>query len=191
MIALFAAVASARRMLRRGPSAACTASRVSKTGRGTMEPENRVRDGPRPDDPRWQRVAALESSGHLDLAIDECAGILAENPNDSVAKVKLGDLCVKAARADDARELYFEAANTFAREGKAAKALALIRKGVKAGPTDSRTLWRAAELAGWSQDAAYWWEHAAALLQREGDEARSREAWDKAEEIHRIYVKKR
>ena len=113
-----------------------------------------------------------------------------ETSNDPAAKLRLAALLARAARSDEARELYFQVAQDLAREGSAAKALAVIRKGVNAGPADGRTLWRAAELAGWSQDAAHWWDQAAELLRREGDAARSREAANKAEEIHRIYVKK-
>lgn len=117
----------------------------------------------------------------------ECGGHAAADPN---AKVRLGNLYLDAGRLAEARSVLFEAAADFANQGLAAKALAVLRKAVNAGEAGPEVLWRAAELAGWTREAADWWRRAGQSLEKAGTTDRSRQAFEKAREIDRIYVKK-
>jgi Flp pilus assembly protein TadD len=141
-------------------------------------------------DPHWERVTTQRAAGHLELAIAECRALLAERPCDAEGELLLGDLYVQAQRLDDARTAFFDAAKTWAREGRVTKALALLKKAVRVGTADAETYWRAAEAAGSLRDAAYYWDCAAEKLEEAGDRARSRQARAKARAIDGSYTKK-
>lgn len=99
------------------------------------------------------RAAVLKNAekllrqGKLDQAIEEYATVVEEHTSDWTTRNTLGDLYVRAGRADRAAAEYVRIADAFKLDGFFSKASALYRKVLKIKPGDEHALLQGADIA--------------------------------------------
>jgi tetratricopeptide (TPR) repeat protein len=91
------------------------------------------------DDAR-RRAQALARHNQVEAAIGEYVRLLAANPGDQASANELGDLYVRAGRADLAAERYIEVARALHREGFFSRATGFYRKILKLQPGHAQVL---------------------------------------------------
>jgi tetratricopeptide (TPR) repeat protein len=125
-------------------------------------------------DDTLKKAEKLLRQGRLEAAIVEYARIVEEQPTDWATTNALGDLYVRAGRADQAAAQYGRIAEHFMREGFYQKAAALYKKLLKLKPDDEATHLNLADLSqkqGLLADAKAYLNGVATRRRARGDRA--------------------
>src|SRR5512134_356783 len=96
------------------------------------------------------------SRGRLDQALSDYLRLLKDNPTDTFALNKAGDVCVRMGRPADAIEHFSRIADVYTNDGFFLKAIAILKKINKIDPTRLDVHDRLADLyarQGLTQDA--------------------------------------
>jgi tetratricopeptide (TPR) repeat protein len=125
-------------------------------------------------DDTLKKAEKLLRQGRLEAAIVEYGRIVEEQPTDWATTNALGDLYVRAGRADQAAAQYSRIAEHFMREGFYQKAAALYKKLLKLKPDDEATHLNLADLSqkqGLLADAKAYLNGVATRRRARGDKA--------------------
>ena len=124
------------------------------------------------------RVAVLRNAekllrqGKLDAAIAEYVRVVEEQPRDWTTANTLGDLYLRAGRADRAVEQFVRGAEVLKQDGFLPKAAAIYKKILKIRPADDYSMLQSGDIAakqGLLVAARQYWNAVAELRQARGD----------------------
>jgi tetratricopeptide (TPR) repeat protein len=114
--------------------------------------------------------------GALDKALKDYASLLKADPNDINIRLKVGDICLKQGKTDDAVSSYLKVAQQFMKDGFDSKAIALYKQVTKIDPKRHDVYLPLSELyqrLGLNSDALKALQTAADAFYREGDKDRA------------------
>jgi tetratricopeptide (TPR) repeat protein len=118
--------------------------------------------------------------------IRACETALEKRPDDAILLKKLGDLYLKANKAEEASDIYVRLGDTYNTKGFYPKAVALYKQAIKINPNWGRPYEKLAELyliQGFSREAATQYVKLSEILERNGENDEATTYMQKAAEL--------
>ncbi len=123
--------------------------------------------------------------------IRDCESALEKRPEDAVLLKKLGDLYLKANKAEEASDIYVRLGDTYNTKGFYPKAIALYKQALKINPGWSRPYEKLAELyqlQGFTREAATQYVKISEILEKTGEHETATVYMQKAAELDPAHI---